>query len=535
MCIVSLAPLIIITYATYFQYEEVYTEELNNQVTHCISSIKQTMEYFINERLSALNLLINEKTFEELSDTKKCTQLLSNLKKSFEGFIDLGLIDSKGNHRSYSGPYEIGGKNYKDQHWFDEVSLRGFYVSEVFMGFRKFPHFVIAVKHEKDDGDFYILRATLNTEILNKKIHSHEFGTQSDVFIINREGILQTPSLFYGKILEKCELDVPLYIRKTSVKQENDNSGNMIIFGSAYLENSPFILIVTRRSEDFLANLFEVRIKLRWYLIFSIFLIASVILGSTAYMVRRIYKADLNQVKVLHNVEYTNKMASIGRLAAGVAHEINNPLAIINERAGLLKDFATLKSDFNYKDKILNGVESILKSVDRCSAITHRLLGFAKRMDINKEVIDLELLLKEVIGFLEKEAIFRDIKIDYDIAENLPSIDSDRGQLQQVFLNIVTNAFYAVEDKGKINISAIQINDQFVEITVSDNGMGISKENLENIFEPFFTTKGKYGTGLGLSITYGIVEKLGGDITVKSTLGEGTRFKIQLPIKLTSI
>jgi len=230
-------------------------------------------------------------------------------------------------------------------------------------------------------------------------------------------------------------------------------------------------------------------------------------------------------------MEYTNKMASIGRLAAGVAHEINNPLAIINEKAGLLKDFATLKSDFHYKDKILSGVDSILKSVDRCSAITHRLLGFAKRMDINKEVIDLELLLKEVIGFLEKEAIFRNIKINYNIAENLPSVDSDRGQLQQVFLNIVTNAFYAVEDDGQIEISAIQENDQLIQIIVSDNGEGISKENLENIFEPFFTTKGKYGTGLGLSITYGIVEKLGGDISVKSKLGEGTSFTIQLPIK----
>ncbi len=531
MCFVSLAPLIIITYANHYQYEEVYTEELNEQVTHCISSIKQTMENFINERLSALKLLINEKTFEELSNTKKCAQLLSNLKKSFEGFIDLGLIDSKGNHRSYSGPYELGGKNYKDQHWFQEVSLQGIYISDVFMGFRKFPHFVIAVKHEKDDGDFYILRATLNTDILNKKIHSHEFGSQSDVFIINREGFLQTPSLFYGKLLEKCQLDVPLYSRNAFVKQEKDDSGNMIIFGSVYLENSPFILIVTRRSVDFLANLLEVREKLRWYLIFSIFLIASVILGSTAYMVKRIYKADIKQVKVLHDMEYTNKMASIGRLAAGVAHEINNPLAIINEKAGLMKDFATLKPDFIYKEKIIGSVDSILKSVERCSVITHRLLGFAKRMDINKEVIDLELLLKEVIGFLEKEAIFRNIKINYNIAENLPSVDSDRGQLQQVFLNIVTNAFYAVEDNGQIDISAIQKNDQLVEITVADNGVGISKENLEHIFEPFYTTKGKYGTGLGLSITYGIVEKLGGNISVKSKIGEGTSFTLHLPIK----
>ena len=96
------------------------------------------------------------------------------------------------------------------------------------MGFRKFPHFVIAVKHEKDNGDFYILRATLNTDILNKKIHSHQFGSQSDIFIINREGILQTPSLFYGNILEKCRLDVPLYTRNASVKQEKDDTGNFL-------------------------------------------------------------------------------------------------------------------------------------------------------------------------------------------------------------------------------------------------------------------------------------------------------------------
>jgi two-component system NtrC family sensor kinase len=169
--------------------------------------------------------------------------------------------------------------------------------------------------------------------------------------------------------------------------------------------------------------------------------------------------------------------------------------------------------------------------VDRCSAITHRLLGFAKRMDINTEVIDLELLLKDVISFLGKEAALSNIAIDYDFADNLPSIESDRGQLQQVFLNIITNAFYALEDKGRIDIVARQIGNQLVEITVADNGIGISKENLEHIFEPFFTTKGKYGTGLGLSITYGIVKKLDGEIKVKSKLGEGTSFTVTLPIK----
>jgi two-component system NtrC family sensor kinase len=531
MCLVSLTPLIIMTFTNYYQYEEAYTLEISHQVNQLISSTKQTLEFFIRERLSALIFLINEKSFEDLSDNKKLINLLSHLKKSFDGFIDLGLIDSQGNHRSYAGPYELLGKNYKDQQWFQEVTLQGIYVSDVFMGFRKFPHFVIAIKHEKENGDFYVLRVTLNTDLLNNKIHSLIYWPQSDAFLINSEGILQTTSRFYGSILEKYPLANPPFAPNAIVKKEVDSKGNATIFGYAYIEKSPFILIVIKQSADFMANLFKVREKLMWFLGISIIIIVIVILGSTAYMVKLLRKSELKQAKVLHDMEYTNKMASIGRLAAGVAHEINNPLAIINEKAGLMKDFATLKPDFIYKEKIVASVDSILKSVDRCSAITHRLLGFAKRMDINAEVIDLELLLKEVTGFLEREASLRNIKINFNIADNLPSIESDRGQLQQVFLNILTNAYYAVKEGGQIDIYANQNKDQTLEISIADNGVGISDENLEHIFEPFYTTKGKYGTGLGLSITYGIVQKLGGNISVKSKLGEGTRFTVHLPIK----
>lgn len=531
MCLVSLTPLIIMTFTNYYQYEEVYTAEFTHQVTLLITSTKQTLEFFIRERLSALIFLINDKSFEDLSDNKKLVNVLSHLKKSFDGFIDLGLIDSQGNHRSYVGPFELLGKNYKDQAWFQEVTLQGIYVSDVFMGFRKFPHFVIAIKHEKENGDFYVLRATLSTDILNSKIHSLIYWPQSDAFLINSEGRLQTASRFYGSILEKYPLPVPPFAPDAIVKKEYDAEGDTNIFGYAYIEKSPFILIVIKQSADFMANLIKVRNKLLGFLGISIILIVLVILGSTAYVVRLLRKSELKQAKVLHDMEYTNKMASIGRLAAGVAHEINNPLAIINENAGLLKDFATLKPDFTYKDKIIGSVNTILNSVERCSTITHRLLGFAKRMDINEEVIDLESLLKEVTGFLEREASLRNIKINYNIAENLPSINSDRGQLQQVFINIFTNAYYAVKEGGQIDICASQINDQLLEITIADNGVGISEENLEHIFEPFYTTKGKYGTGLGLSITYGIVEKLGGTISVKSKLGEGTSFTVQLPIK----
>jgi signal transduction histidine kinase len=223
-------------------------------------------------------------------------------------------------------------------------------------------------------------------------------------------------------------------------------------------------------------------------------------------------------------------MASIGRMAAGVAHEINNPLAIINEKAGLLKDLLTANDEPPQRDHLLKNVEGVIKSVDRCSTITHRLLGFAKRIDPATTRIAVAPLIEEVLSFQEKEADYRSVTINLDIADDLPTIESDRGQLQQVFLNILGNAFAAVANGGRIDITARVEDENTVAVTISDNGSGIPEEHIGRIFEPFFTTKAEYGTGLGLSITYGIVERLGGRIEVQSTVGEGASFTVHLPV-----
>jgi signal transduction histidine kinase len=140
--------------------------------------------------------------------------------------------------------------------------------------------------------------------------------------------------------------------------------------------------------------------------------------------------------------------------------------------------------------------------------------------------------MEEVLGFLKKEAEYRDIHIGLHADEDLPEIQSDRGQLQQVFLNIVNNAFAAVDYGGWINIELQKIDTNRVAVMIADNGKGISRENIKRIFDPFFSTKtSQGGTGLGLSITYGLVEKLGGSIHVESELGKGTTFTIELPIK----
>lgn len=533
--LVSLTPLIIMTIINSVQYKKALRAEMIYPISRQTSNTKRSLEAFIAERRSALNLIIHEKSFKDLLDRDKLAATLNHIKQSFGGFVDLGLICSDGQHCSYVGPYNLEGKNYRDQDWFHEVTLKGVYVSDVFKGYRGFPHLVIAVMHQMEEGNFYILRATIDSDILYRIILSQRTRPSTDVFLINYSGVFQTPSRYHGNILEECDLLIPPYSSESEVIEEVDNEGNPYVLGYAYIENSPFILMEVIQPQFFMRSWLSVRNNLLLFLGISIIIILAVIIWGSYYMVGRIREVDLKRVKALHQIEYTNKMASIGRLAAGVAHEINNPLAIINENAGMLNDMMTYGSSLPDKEKVMKHVKSIISSVDRCSATTHRLLGFAKRMDPRVEEINLNQLLREVLGFLGKEAEHRNVSVNFDVPESLPAIKSDRGQLQQVFLNIINNAFAAVDDGGRVDIRMNEIGDERVAVVIKDDGKGIPKDELERIFEPFFTTKKEYGTGLGLSITYGIVKKLGGDINVKSKVGMGATFTVILPVELTKV
>jgi two-component system NtrC family sensor kinase len=263
----------------------------------------------------------------------------------------------------------------------------------------------------------------------------------------------------------------------------------------------------------------------------SAVIIFFVVFKITDMLVRRIEESDRRRLASYKEMEHTNKLASIGRLAAGVAHEINNPMAIINEKAGLMEDLLSSLEAFEKKQKFLQLTASIKQSVDRCRNITHRLLGFARRMDVEVEAIDLNEIIQEVYGFLVKEAFHRNIEVQLKLADDLPDVLADQGQLQQVFLNVLNNAFSAVEDGGAIEIKTWRYDDDLVAASIEDNGIGMSEETRQRIFDPFFSTRQGYGTGLGLSITYGIIQKLGGRIEVQSKEGGGTTFTFYLPKK----
>ena len=224
-------------------------------------------------------------------------------------------------------------------------------------------------------------------------------------------------------------------------------------------------------------------------------------------------------------------MASIGRLATGAAHEINNPLAIINEKAGLIKDMFTLGKKYAKDPKLMALVASILSEVQRCGSITKRLLNFAQHIDVDIQLIDLEKLISDVLSLLGEEPEQRSITVSVNVQEDIPQIESDQGTLQQIFLNLLNYAFEGMGNGGDLKITIKHPERESVLITFTDNGHGIPRQDLDRIFDPFFSSKAKkIRTGLGLSITYVLVLELGAEIKVESELGKGTSFIIALPI-----
>jgi len=232
------------------------------------------------------------------------------------------------------------------------------------------------------------------------------------------------------------------------------------------------------------------------------------------------------------NMIATERLAALGTLSAGVAHEINNPMAIINESVGWIKLLLKRKELENipYKKDLEKALCNIEKGVDRTKKITHQLLETVRKNNLVLTEVNLKELIEETSALIRKEISNKKIALGYEIDSSIKTIWSDPYLLRQVLINLFTNAIHATLPGGKITIKIVQGKD-CVTLSVIDTGEGIPKENLEKIFEPFFSTKNPgEGTGLGLFVTRNIIDKLGGTIYINSKLGDGTCIRIMLPM-----
>ncbi len=527
--VLALAPLGIMTWVNYQEYKGAFEEEQTRPLIRFVAIGKQSVEDFLEARTAALGYVSLARTHVALGDPAILAGILRDLQGSFGGFIDLSLIEANGTQVAYAGPLELEGEDYSDFPWFQEVKRTGTVVSEVFLGLRYSPHFIIAVYREDPPGPGYVFRATIDTEYFNRLVRTLLHQPGGDVFLIDEGGILQTTPLSAGGVLERAPIPpLPVSAQTETVSvQGADGVPRELVYAS--IAGSPFTLVMLGGDPDSGAGWAALRRNLLIFFGLSAVMILAVVIWGSNWAVKRAREADRVRASAYHRMEYQNKMAALGRLSAGVAHEVNNPVAIISQNAGLMKDLLVMSDTPPSEERQLELLDSIIKSAERCGGITHRLLGFAKHMHVRTETIDLGELLEEVLGFLEKEAGYRDVRIEFDFPQEPAAIESDRGQLQQVFLNIINNAFAAVEDGGEIRLGITRTDAGDFSVWVQDNGVGIPEEHLKRIFDPFFSTKKGAGTGLGLSITYGMVQKLGGDVSVRSREGVGTRFVVTLP------
>ena len=230
------------------------------------------------------------------------------------------------------------------------------------------------------------------------------------------------------------------------------------------------------------------------------------------------------EIKFQKKMMQQEKLVSIGRLCAGVAHEINNPLTTILTSSMLIQE------DLEANDPIYDELGIINNEALRCRKIVKSLLDFARQSKAVKKRTDLNKVLNESVVLTRKQANFNNIKLTSHLGNNLPMVCIDKDQIQQVIINLTLNAIEATETEGEIKIFSYYLEDtKEVKIIVQDTGEGISNDNLDKIFDPFFTTK-KTGTGLGLAISHGIIELHKGSISVESTIGKGTSFHIMIPI-----
>ena len=245
-----------------------------------------------------------------------------------------------------------------------------------------------------------------------------------------------------------------------------------------------------------------------------------------ACVIVRVQLMESQQSKFSHLAAQVDKLSSLGRMAAGIAHEINNPLA------GILLYSSNLSKKVPPGGLLEEGLKIIVKETQRCKTIIQGLLEFARDRKPQRALVNVNDIMESALGIVENEFHLRHVRVKKQLDKVVEKVYLDENQIEQVFINILLNALQAVEDKGIVTVQTVVDQEhKKINIEISDNGCGIAPDHLKRIFEPFFSTKAN-GTGLGLAVSYGIVENHHGDIHLFSEPGKGTRFIIEFPFQV---
>ncbi len=543
MILVPFIPFVLILGIGYFYFTTSLSNSSIASMRRIVEDHRQMIESFLMERKSDLELVLHSHDFEKLSQTAELSRVFNHLKRKSYAFADLGVFNESGVHVAYHGPYRLAGKVYKEEDWFKEVINSDHYISDVFLGYRMIPHFIIALARE-EKGRKWVIRATIDTNMFNNLVRKVRMGKTGEAYILNKNGIFQTERHSGGNLMDKdlgYIIHYPQYYSGIKTFVSEDEKGKKYLYATTWLKDKQWLLVVRQEKSDAFKAL-----KTAVYLSVLVAAVGGVVIvGVAVYLtgriVERIKRSDLEKGRLQEQLIRAGRLAELGEMAAGFAHEINNPLQIMKSERALIQAILTdlMERGQLHHSKDLSELEESIGQIavqtDRCSEITQAILKFGRKTEPKFQEVELQYLIPEITDMVKKRAEVHGITINQKVSEAVPQIFADPSQLQQVLLNLFNNAIDAIiiqhgSAGGQLVVEAKPKENENVEIGVSDNGCGVRPENLKKIFSPFFTTKpvGE-GTGLGLSICYGIIKSMGGSMEVESEPGVGTTFTILLP------
>ena len=527
LLVAYVAPLLLLSAYAYWQHSKTVREGIDAHLKSTAENQRNTIDLFLQERVQNLRhaftpgLLQNHLAID-------WDGLLAELQSESAAFVDVGLFGPDGRLVAYAGPFaHLRGTDYTGQPWLQRIRAaeRGSYISDVFLGFRGKPHFIVAVRKAGPGGP-WVLRASVDPERFADFVGRSRRMADAEAFIVNAQGERQTGAPGPGGSWRMPPRGYEAHVVQTL------DRGQQQLRAVAWLEHADWALAVQVPREKAYRPLRTARWGLVAIGLATLVVLVAMVLRSTRKLVAQLQQSDQVQDELRGHLFNAAKLATVGEMAAGVAHEINNPLAIIHEEAGIMRDALdpSLHKPVDLKE-FADRLRAIEEATMRGKAITRKLLTFSRQHEPCTEPIDVHALLEHVVSMKQHELDKARIALVREFEPELAPVLGPRNQLEQVVLNLLNNAKDAIGEAGQVTLRT-KNNGRFVQIEVEDNGCGMSPEQMEKVFFPFYTTKavGK-GTGLGLSISYGIVKSLGGRIEVTSEQGRGSTFAVLLPRK----
>lgn len=532
--IVSVVPLIIMAAFSRYFFVGSYKQKVLDHLTAVVSTQEQKISEFLTERLDALRLTGLTTSFEQLSQETTLQDLWATLQQVYgKSLLGLAFYDSQGMRISSVGSAVLRSGDPSEAEKLARALDSGSYVGEPYHAATGLRCFILAVSLEQS-GQKRVLLTTVDFEALNaplQDLQSVQFGRAA---ILNGSGAVLT-SMPSGGSWSRVECVLTqarggFTNHDVTIGETSDGSALCIKAG---LKNSDWVLEFVGQTEEAYRAFSQPRMLAVSTLLLGIFGIVAVAIIVSDRFSKYVARVDQEKQLISEQVVQAGKLAALGEMASGMAHEINNPVGIMVQEAQWIEALLQKGGDSptGNIDEIRDSLNEIQAHGTRCRDIILKLISFTRKDEPVVKAEQLNELIGEVIGLCQQRAYLMKIELSMNPEPELPLVSVASPDVQQVLINLINNSLDALEQSGGAIEIRTSARGRYAVVDVMDTGPGISQENLGRVFEPFFSTKpeGK-GTGLGLSICYAMMKKMKGDITVTSQEGKGTTFHLFFPL-----